>query len=145
MKRFWDPENRYTDAVLKEYKHWVLETSYHQHTLGCYVVFFKRKNVEKLSALKDKEFLELKTVLKEIEKALLKNKTFKPDRFNYLQLGNGLHQLHVHGVPRYLSDRKFLGRTWKDPDPTNEPQLMKTVEPRETVIALREEMSKYLV
>jgi len=29
-------------SPLKEYRHWVLEVSYRQHALGCYIIFAKK-------------------------------------------------------------------------------------------------------
>ena len=113
VDRFWDKENKYTEGFLKEYKNWVLEVSYRQHTLGCYIIFAKRA-VEKISELKTDEIDELKEVMAEIETALSKNDIFGPDRFNYWQMGNALHHLHFHGIPRYASRRTFNGKEWVD-------------------------------
>jgi diadenosine tetraphosphate (Ap4A) HIT family hydrolase len=112
-RSLWDTKNKYTEGLLKEYDHWVLEISYRQHTLGCYIIFCKR-SVEKISELKTEEIDELKEVMAEIEKSLLKIDIFKPDRFNYLQLGNKCHQLHFHGIPRYNLPRSFDGKEWID-------------------------------
>lgn len=81
MNRFWDPKGKYKEGFLKEYKHWVLEISFLQHTLGCFIIFAKR-NVERISELNNEELSELKTVMSEIEAAVTKE--FKADRFNYL-------------------------------------------------------------
>jgi diadenosine tetraphosphate (Ap4A) HIT family hydrolase len=144
MNRFWDPNNNYPDAVLKEFEFWSVEVSYAQHTFGNFIVFCKRNGVEKLTDLTDEEMLELKKALKEIQEALEKNPTFKPDRFNYWQMGNAVHHLHIHGIPRYKSNREFLGRTWKDQDHTM-PACWKTEkEDRNTIIAVKEEMKKFL-
>ena len=112
-KRIWDPENRYIESFLKEYEHWVLEVNYRQHTLGCYVIFAKR-SVERISELTSEEIAELRSVMKEVEEALSRSDTFKPDRFNYMQLGNSLHHLHFHGIPRYSSPRMFDNKEWRD-------------------------------
>ncbi len=144
MNRFWDPKNNYPNATLKEYMHWHLEVSFLQHTFGNYIVFCKRQGVQKISELRDEELLELKQVLKEIETALLENPTFKPIRFNYWQMGNGLKHLHFHGIPRYDSPREFLERTWIDPEPGHIPAWTRVEEGHETVAALKGEMGKYL-
>src|SRR5688572_16939076 len=144
MNRFWDPENKYADATLKEYEHWSLEVSYTQHTFGNFIVFCKRQGVEKLIDLSDEELLELKQVLREAQDALDRNETFKPDRFNYWQMGNFVHHLHIHGIPRYKSDRNFLGQTWKDQDHTM-PVCWTTVkQDHATIIAIRDEIKKFL-
>lgn len=113
MNRFWDKENKYKEGFVKEYNHWVLEVSFRQHTLGCFIIFCKRQ-VEKISELNKDELTELGLVMRRLEEALLKNPKFSPDRFNYLQLGNALHNLHFHGIPRYKSNRDFAGKIWKD-------------------------------
>lgn len=118
--RIWDPEERYTQGALRAYDHWSLEVSYRQHTLGCYILFARRP-VEKLSDLAPAELSELAFAMKEIETALGAHPEFRPDRFNYLQLGNFLHHLHVHGIPRYAGPRRFLGREWLDPVPARPP------------------------
>ena len=112
-KRIWDQKNKYPGAVLKEYQYWVLEVSYRQHTLGCYIIFAKRA-IKKISQLKEEGIIELKKVMRDIEKALLKIPIFKPDRFNYWQMGNKLHHLHFHGIPRYAKQRIFAGKKWID-------------------------------
>jgi diadenosine tetraphosphate (Ap4A) HIT family hydrolase len=111
--RFWDPEGKYLDGFIKEYNSWILEISFRQHTLGCYIIFSKEK-VEKISSLSSDAIQELKIVMGEIESTLQQIPDFYPDRFNYLQLGNGLHNLHFHGIPRYVSTREFAGKQWID-------------------------------
>lgn len=111
--RFWDKENKFINGFLKEYNNWVLEVNYRQHTLGCYIILCKR-NIEKITDLAVEELVELTSVMKEMETALLTNDQFKPDRFNYMQLGNAMHNLHFHGVPRYKSQRVFDNKIWID-------------------------------
>ena len=62
--RFYDKENRYGDAFLKEYKHWIWEVSYRQHTLGSFIIFSKNSKIEKISELNEEEIIELKEVMK---------------------------------------------------------------------------------
>ena len=144
MNRFWDPENNYQAGMLKEYRHWSLDVSYHQHTFGNFIVFCKREDVEKISELTNEEMLELKTVLHEIESALLNNPMFKPDRFNYWQMGNLVHHLHIHGIPRFKTERSFLGRVWKDEDSTKPVVWTYENQTHETVEKLKIEMKKFL-
>lgn len=113
MDRFWDKNNEYTEGFLKEYKYWALEVNYRQHTLGCFVIFAKRP-LEKISDLNSEEIIELKNVMKEIEETLSRVDGFKPDRFNYFQMGNKFHNLHFHGIPRYALPRNFAGKEWID-------------------------------
>jgi diadenosine tetraphosphate (Ap4A) HIT family hydrolase len=119
--RHWDPEKKFEGAVLKVYEHWVLEVSWQQHTLGCYIIFCRREGVRLQSSLTDKELEQLKIVMGEIESALrFSSGKFLPHHFNYLQMGNELPLLHFHGIPRYGEPRalthEVLGR---DPQTTD--------------------------
>lgn len=111
--RSWDTKGTYIDGFVKEYTHWVLEVSFRQHTLGFFIIFAKR-DIENISDLHDDEISELPKVMREFETTLLKIPELTPDRFNYLQLGNGLHHLHFHAIPRYASPRNFDGKEWVD-------------------------------
>ncbi len=144
MNRFWDKNNNYSGGTLKEYDFWILEVSDRQHTFGNFIVFCKRDGVEKISELHDDELLELKKVLHEIESALLQNEIFQPTRFNYWQMGNKVHALHIHGIPRYDSERKFLDKIWKDKDFKVPPVWTYEEQSKDTVIAIRDEIKKFL-
>lgn len=143
VNRVWDKGNQYKEGFLKEYKHWVLEVSYGQHTLGCFIIFAKRE-IEKISQLTTEEIDELKNVMKNVEGALMGIKEFKPDRFNYLQLGNFLHHLHFHGIPRYKSPRMFNGQKWTDSTWGHPPVWSETNVGDEVVIKLRDLIKKHL-
>ncbi|OIP58024.1 MAG: hypothetical protein COX79_03465 [Candidatus Levybacteria bacterium CG_4_10_14_0_2_um_filter_36_16] len=143
MHRFWDKEGKYRDGFLKDYQYWSLEVSFRQHTLGCFIIFCKRP-IEKISELKDKELIELGLVMKKIEDALLKNPTFKPERFNYLQLGNALHNLHFHGIPRYKTKRDFAGKIWKDETFGHPPIWSDEEVNAELVLEIKKEIEKFL-
>lgn len=137
VDRVWDSDGKYPEAVLKEYEYWVVEVSYRQHTLGSYIIFAKRE-VEKISELEDKEIVELKRVMGRIEEALFATPEFVPDRFNYWQMGNNLHHLHFHGIPRYAKPRKFAGREWVDKTWGSVPVWSRVEVDREMVQTLRE-------
>lgn len=111
--RIWDTKGKYKDGFVKEYTHWILEVSFRQHTLGCFIIFAKR-NVEKISDLSNEEIIELRDVTEELEATLSNIEQFKPDRFNYLQMGNALHHLHFHAIPRYSSPRTFFDKECVD-------------------------------
>jgi diadenosine tetraphosphate (Ap4A) HIT family hydrolase len=116
-------EEKYSEGVLKEYSHWTLTISFRQTTLGSFIILAKR-TLEQFSELKDEELIELRRVMKDIEKALQQAPDFKPDRLNYLQLGNSLHQLHFHGIPRYATPRRFAGQEWVDTRYGTPPQIV---------------------
>lgn len=134
MIRHWDPQGNYKGGFLKEYDHWVLEVNHRQHTLGSFIIFAKRK-VENYSDLNKSELNELVKVMKEIESAL--TKLFNPGRFNYLQLGNNVHYLHFHGIPRYKTNRKFDGKVWTDPSWGHFPPWIRTEIDKETLRKLK--------
>lgn len=142
MDRPWDKNNKYTKGFLKDYKHWALEVDYRQSTLGCFVIFSKIE-VERISELPDEVLLELKKVMSEVESALLRS-PFKPNRFNYLQLGNKLHRLHFRGIPRYRAVREFLNKEWVDEDFATIPVWSKNDEGDSTISAIKETLEKYL-
>lgn len=108
-----DPEGKYKNSYIKEYEHWILAVSSHQHTLGCFLIIAKRE-IERISQLNKEELAELVNVMSDIEVSLTTNNNFAPDLFNYLQLGNGWHHLHFHGIPRYETERYFCGEKWID-------------------------------
>ena len=147
LVRHWDPEKKFEGAVLKVYAHWVLEVSWQQHTLGCYIIFCRREGVRLQSSLTSEELEELKTVMEEIESALLfSSGKFQPDHFNYLQMGNALPLLHFHGIPRYKEVRaltqEVLGR---DPEITDSnwghfPPWSRELITPEQMVALRKHM-----
>jgi len=137
MNRVWDPQNKYKTGVLKEYNHWVLEISFRQHTLGCFIIFAKR-DIDKISELSDEELSELKNVMVDMEVAI--TKIFQADRFNYLQLGNSLHRLHFHGVPRYQAERVFNGRKWIDKTFGHPPIWSKEEVSEDLVKAIKEKL-----
>ena len=113
IARPWDKTGKYTGSVLQEYTHWVAEMSYRQHTLGCFILFCKRE-IQGFSELTVDELASLRQAMKDVEGVLLRADGFVPNRFNYFQMGNQLHHLHIHGIPRYASDREFSGRLWRD-------------------------------
>jgi len=144
FKRFYDSKGKYNKGILKEYKYWILEVSYRQHTFGCYIIFCKREGVEKISELTNEEIIEFKIVCREIENALLQNEIFKPEKFNYWQMGNGLSQLHFHGIPRYLIGKELNNKIFKDNSFGTVPIFTEIEQDDDTVIKLKEVMKEYL-
>ncbi len=110
--RFWDVNGEYTGGLLRFYRYWAVEISYRQHTLGSFIIFSRSEGARLISDLKPEAIAELPLVMCEVEHAL--RAQFAPDHFNYLQMGNGVPFLHFHGIPRYVSERQFFGKIWKD-------------------------------
>ena len=142
VKRDWDPKNKYKDGFLKEYDHWIVEVSFRQHTLGSFIIFAKRY-VEKISDLYEYEIIELKEVMKDMETALSQNLDFRPSRFNYLQMGNALHSLHFHGIPRYMSPRKFQNKIWTDTTWGHPPVWSTTEVEKDLVMEIKKSILQY--
>lgn len=141
--RFWDPQGKYKDAFLKEFDHWILEVSFRQHTPGCFIIFSKRP-IERIVDLKSEELFELRGVMDIVQNLLLSIPELKPDRFNYMQLGNELHNLHFHGIPRYNSPRDFIGLKWIDKNPKSLPEWSTEETNREIVMKVKKEFLKRL-
>ena len=141
--RIWDTEGKYKDGFVKEYKHWVLEVSFRQHTLGCFIIFAKR-DIVKISELQDTEIIELKAVIKDLEVTLLGIEEFKPDRFNYLQMGNALHHLHFHAIPRYATPRHFNDKEWNDLTFGHPPVWSKVEVDKELVLKIKDKFLNQL-
>ena len=99
--------------IVKDYSSWTLILAEGQLPLGWCITFLKR-HIEFFEELTDEELLELKQVITELKWAL--GKTFRPDWFNVMQLGNAENHLHVHLVPRYKEPREYGGRTFADQD-----------------------------
>jgi len=98
----------------------------------------KRAGVERISDLSIDELLDLREMMKRIEQALENEPCFRPDRFNYWQMGNALHQLHFHGIPRYRETRDFAGQTWSDSTWGSVPVWSKKDVPHELVVQIRQ-------
>ncbi len=106
-------DEKYKEGFITTYKYWYLQVSFRQHTLASLIISC-RENKEQLVELTDEELLELREIMQKLQKALLAIPEIHPDRFNYLQLGNNHHQLHIHCLPRYAAPRAFAGREWID-------------------------------
>lgn len=143
-ERPWDPQAKYEGALLKVYEHWCLEVSFLQHTPGSFIIF-SRNSVERLSQLPANALAELGIVTAEIEDALTRSPAFRPDRFNYLQMGNALHHLHVHGIPRYASAREYGGRTWTDETYGHPPRWSEVEITRDLVARLKKDIGQGLL
>ena len=75
--------------------------------------------------------------MKEFETNLSNIKDFKPDRFNYLQMGNALHHLHFHAIPRYATSRHFMNKDWEDITFGHPPIWSKVEVDKEVVIKIK--------
>lgn len=91
---------------------WVWQLHENQSYLGRCVLRLRREFLGSLAELAEDEWLSLRHEMVLYERII--REIFKPDRFNYGQLGNVFPQLHVHAVPRYQSERAWGGVTFID-------------------------------
>jgi diadenosine tetraphosphate (Ap4A) HIT family hydrolase len=91
---------------------WIWQIHENQCYLGRVILRLERPDTGSLVHCTKTEWVALQENLKRYEK--LASNLFDPDRFNYSQLGNIYHQLHVHAVPRYSSSREWQGKTFVD-------------------------------
>jgi diadenosine tetraphosphate (Ap4A) HIT family hydrolase len=101
-------------ARLEVYRigNWVWQVHENQSYLGRMILRLDRPETLSLSQCTSGEWLSLHENIKAFEQIL--GKLFSPDRFNYAQMGNVYHQLHVQAVPRYKSHRIWANKTFRD-------------------------------
>lgn len=138
---FEKPE--WKQGELKVYDHWISSVSTRQHTLGSCVIKARRQGVERISELTEEELKELTLAMKELEMALQQHPAFVPNRFNYLQLGNSLHQLHFHMIPRYQTNREFAGLVWEDPEFGHPPIFSDFKPDMEIILKIKQELLNF--
>lgn len=141
--RPWDKNNEFTEGRLFQTDFWTVEISYKQHTPLSYILFLNRKAI-RFSDLNQQEISELPVVMKEIESILESHPSLKPDKFNYLQLGNHIEHLHIHGVPRYKSERFFVNKKWVDKTYGNPPQWTTIISDHKEITLMRNELISFL-
>ncbi len=105
------------NLILHETPSWTWSLFPNQSYLGRVQLTLRRECEGSLASLSDDEWSDLRSNIKAYEFAIAK--LFEPDRFNYVQLGNVWHQVHVHAIPRYERFRNwqgiaFLDRRWGD-------------------------------
>jgi diadenosine tetraphosphate (Ap4A) HIT family hydrolase len=103
---------RLAELALREYAHWIVSLRPEQPTLGALVISLTRP-CEHLGQLTGPEAAELSTVFADVESHL--ERTYRPDKLNYLALMMVDAQVHLHVIPRYEGAREVGGRTFDDP------------------------------
>ncbi len=102
----------YSKLLIKEYNHWLVQIFDHQNYLGRCIVWCKREDATDFTEATKEELEELMLILKELKEAT--TRAFNADWFNYAFLGNETPHLHGHFIPRYRSEREFVGVIFKD-------------------------------
>lgn len=99
---------------------WIISLRPQQPTIGSMVLTLDR-SCEHLGELSEDEAKDLGTAYHEIEKLL--DKTFKPDRINYLALMMVDNQVHFHVIPRYGKAVEINGMEYQDKNWPGPPSL----------------------
>ncbi|MEM9336656.1 MAG: hypothetical protein AAGA35_02270 [Patescibacteria group bacterium] len=105
-------EDRYSQFVIKQFKHWKLQIFENQGYLGRCIVWCDRENALELTDVTEEEYLELLEIIKLWQQAT--KDCFEAEWHNYSFLGNITAHLHGHLVPRYSGSRTFAGITFTD-------------------------------
>ena len=102
----------YKDNKIKDYTYWEVYLYKSQGNLGRCYVWCKRADALDLPDATLEEREELFVVLRDVEDAI--KKAFNPDILNYAFLGNTVHHLHGHIIPRYPKPVIFEGVEFTD-------------------------------
>lgn len=101
----------YKDLKLTKGKYW--DVFLHEdQTVPGRSYFWYKGNKKDLLDIQKEAVVEFFTSGKKIKSAL--QKSFKPDRFNYLSLSNCTDHVHIHIIPRYSRSIKLFGVTFQD-------------------------------
>lgn len=91
---------------------WIWQVHENQCYLGRMILRLDRPECGSLAHCSESEWRALLRNVRSFERVI--GQLFAPDRYNYGQLGNIYHQMHVHAVPRYTSPRQWDGVTFVD-------------------------------
>jgi diadenosine tetraphosphate (Ap4A) HIT family hydrolase len=114
----------YPATLIAEYRHWVVLLRPDQPTLGSLILAAVGDD-RSFAALAPDAFLELRTVIGEIEKML--GSAVNYEKINYLMLMMVDPHVHWHVIPRYEGVRKAAGVTVRDAGWPKIPQLGEAV------------------
>lgn len=110
----------YPDTQIREYEHWLVLLREQQVTLGSLVLCAKA-DVTAFSALPDRAYGEMGSVVRDIERVL--RAAFEYEKINYLMLMMVDPNVHFHVFPRYSGSRSACGLTIVDAGWPGPPQL----------------------
>lgn len=101
----------YPDALIREYRHWVVLIRPAQPTpLSC--VIAARSEVTSLGALGKDAGAELPEVIRDYEAAV--RSVLPAQKFNYLALMMVDPNPHFHAIPRYADTVRLMGVDYRD-------------------------------
>ena len=138
--------NQTTDCVLcqplSDYEvhqadEWRVVVNFNQNKLGKVMLVLNRHD-DDITHLSDVEVLSLWDLVRRLRSIL--TDLFNPDQFNYSFLMNLDSHIHLHMIPRYLTDRTLSGVRFVDSDdvPRHRPDQSVL---NELVSLLREKLS----
>jgi diadenosine tetraphosphate (Ap4A) HIT family hydrolase len=102
---------RLSELGLREYEHWIVSLRPEQPTVGALVISLLRP-CEHLGDITSAEAAELSAVFSGVESGL--ERTYRPDKVNYLALMMVDVQVHFHVIPRYAGPREVSGSAFDD-------------------------------
>jgi len=113
----------YPDALIKEYKKWVVLLRPQQVTLGS-LVLICQDDAKSFSDISTEAFAELPQVIQEIETSL--SQAFSYQKINYLMLMMVDPDVHFHIFPRFaeittFSQHDFFDDGWPGPPNLKKP------------------------
>ena len=95
-----------------EGKYWDVFLHQDQTALGRLYFWYKKDEKFDLLEVPKEAFAEFYNLGKKVKSALVKS--FQPDMFNYLSLGNVTKHLHIHLIPRYSRKIELFGLLFND-------------------------------
>ena len=102
----------YDQNIVKKYKYWTVYVHSNQCYLGRCIIWCDRGDAHDLTNATAEEITEFLQIIKDLKVAI--EKSFSPDWMNYSFLGNADKHLHCNMVPRYKSNKEFLGQIFED-------------------------------
>lgn len=105
-------QEKFEHTQIKKYDNWTVNLFLNQYYLGRCLIKLNRHTIDLFEITREERKELFETVIPELKQAL--NKSFSPDLYNYLSLGNDCRHLHIHLIPRYSSEREFKGKTFTD-------------------------------
>jgi diadenosine tetraphosphate (Ap4A) HIT family hydrolase len=97
---------------IADYEHWTVHLDIKQYYLGRVFIWSKRPESISMFDLNNNEWLELKSILADLNK--MYEQSFTPDTLNMAFLGNDVEHCHCHVVPRYKEPKIFDEVIFKD-------------------------------
>ncbi|MEA3378568.1 MAG: HIT family protein [Nanoarchaeota archaeon] len=122
-------------GMVKHFKHWSLMVSREQHTLGTFILVLNQHKI-RFSSLDIEELKEMKEIMLIYENVIDEN--FHPNLYNYLQCGNAVNHLHIHIIPRYNTDKRFMGQNYTDKNFGNTVIETSKIENEKIILALKD-------